>query len=245
MPEGGRVVLETANVSLDEAEVLRATVEPATHVMLAVSDTGHGMDSETRARIFEPFFTTKALGEGTGLGLSTVWGIVKQSRGSIQVESEPGRGTTFRVCLPRVERPLDVPEMGGEGTEPHGGSETILLVEDEVEVRALARDILLSEGYSVLEAASSTNALEIAGRYPDTIHLLLTDVVMPQMSGPALAERLTAARPGLRVLYCSGYTDTAVHRGLLEKSTAFLQKPFTLDDLASKVRAVLAAPHRG
>jgi CheY-like chemotaxis protein len=207
--------------------------------MLAVTDTGIGMDAETRARIFEPFFTTKEAGKGTGLGLSTVYGIVKQSGGSITVESQPGRGATFRVYLPRVAQAGPVRDAVG-GPRRRRGSETVLLVEDEAEVRELTREILENEGYSVLLAADGPGALGVSQQHPGRIHLLLTDVVMPEMSGSELARRLQGRDPDLKVLYTSGYTDdTLVRHGVSESRAALLHKPFTAESLAGKVREVL------
>ena len=243
MPDGGKLAIETANVELDDAQAHRSVVVPAGHyVMLAVSDTGTGMDAATQAHIFEPFFTTKEKGKGTGLGLSTVYGIVKQSGGFIWVYSEPGLGSTFKIYLPSVEDAAEsVP--GPEAPEPpFGGSETILLVEDEEAVRALASRILQERGYRVLESARPEDALQIAEHHQEPIDLLLTDVVLPKMSGRKIAEHLTALRPSTKVLYMSGYTDDAVFRsGVLESNTAFLQKPFTPSGLARKVREVLDA----
>jgi two-component system cell cycle sensor histidine kinase/response regulator CckA len=243
MPRGGSLTVETAVVDLDDAyAVSHRGTRPGRYVMLAVSDTGVGMDEETQARIFEPFFTTKELGKGTGLGLSTVYGIVRQCGGCIWVYSEPGRGTTFKVYLPRVE----------EGAERAGppvaqaalprGSETILLVEDEEMLRGLVEESLTTSGYNVLVARHGAEALGIAERHEGTIQLLLTDTVMPGMGGRELAQQLVEARPGLEVLYMSGYTDDAVVRhGVLAAEVAFLQKPFTPDALARKVREVLDA----
>ncbi|HXA98527.1 MAG TPA: response regulator [Candidatus Dormibacteraeota bacterium] len=240
MPQGGKLTIETANVELDEAYTRRHPGASAGRfVMLAISDTGHGMDAAVKARIFEPFFTTKEPGKGTGLGLATVFGIVKQSGGSIWVYSEPGQGTTFKVYLPRVEAPVDRLAPASAPTLAPG-SETILLVEDDDEVRALARETLDGNGYTVISAAAPTEALRLAGTHSGPIHLLVTDVVLPQLSGRGLAERLTPDHRDLRVLYMSGYTDDAVVRhGMLEEGTLFLQKPFTPYALLLKVREVL------
>jgi signal transduction histidine kinase/ActR/RegA family two-component response regulator len=243
MPQGGRLTIETANVHLDAAYARRRPgISPGPHVMLAVSDTGCGMDAETQARLFEPFFTTKGPGKGTGLGLSTVYGIVKQSGGNIWVYSEPGRGTAFKIYLPRVEEPVELEEVqpAPEAARPSKASKTILLVEDEDGVRELVRDVLQEHRYTVLEAREAGEAIQLSSRHPGPIHLLLTDVVMPQISGRALAERLAPLRPEMKVLYMSGYTENAiVHHGVLDQGTAFLQKPFTAETLAQKVREVL------
>jgi CheY-like chemotaxis protein len=242
MPEGGRVTIETANVELDEHYARQHVgAEPGPYVMLAVSDTGIGMDAATQARIFEPFFTTKPLGKGTGLGLSTVYGIVRQSGGNIWVYSEPGQGTTVKVYLPRVEEAEE--PVDAQPVPPGRGTETILLAEDEDEVRALAHEVLAGYGYTVLEAREPTEAIQIAEGYAGPIHLLVTDVVMPDLSGRALAERLAPLRPEMKVLYVSGYTDDAIiHHGVLEAGTAFIQKPFTPEGLGRKVRQVLETP---
>jgi two-component system cell cycle sensor histidine kinase/response regulator CckA len=243
MPRGGRLVIETADAELDVGYARRhGEVSPGPYVLMAVSDTGVGMDAATRARIFEPFFTTKPLGEGTGLGLAMVYGIVKQSGGHVAVYSEVGRGSTFKIYLPRVADDGEPLPARPPVVWPAGGGETILLVEDEAGVRELAREVLEEAGYPVVEASDPEQALRIAEQHDGPIHLLLTDVVMPRIDGPELARRLLAARPRLKVLFMSGYTDGAVaEQRLLERGTAFLQKPFTPDALARKVRQVLDA----
>jgi CheY-like chemotaxis protein len=244
MPEGGKLTIETANVELDEEYARNhVSVKPGPHVMLAVTDTGCGMDSGTRSQIFEPFFTTKEVGRGTGLGLSTVYGIVKQSGGNIWVYSEPGRGTTFKVYLPRVEEAVE-PEKARKPVETRArGRETVLVVEDEDVLRGLVKRMLGLLNYRALEAASGGDAFLLCERHKEPIHLMITDVVMPQMGGRQLAERLAALHPEMRVLYMSGYTDNAiVHHGVLEPGTPFLQKPFTASSLARTVREVLDAP---
>jgi len=242
MPNGGRILIETSNVDLDDAYAQdHVTVRPGRYVMLAVTDTGIGMTSDTVAHIFEPFYTTKESGRGTGLGLSTVYGIVKQSGGYIWVYSEPGKGTTFKVYLPRVEEGVEV-SSSAEIPAPaaRDGKETILLVEDELAVRELTRMVLSKRGYSVLEALNPADAERLAGSHGSEIHLLLTDVVMPGMSGRELAKRLTARHRNLRVLYMSGYTDNVIAEdGTLEEGVAFLEKPFTPQVLAQKVRETL------
>jgi nitrogen-specific signal transduction histidine kinase/ActR/RegA family two-component response regulator len=243
MPEGGKLVIETANVELDDTYADRHTVvTPGRYVMLAVTDTGTGMDAETQSHIFEPFFTTKEKGSGTGLGLAMVYGTVKQSGGYVWVYSELGQGTTFKIYLPRVEEVAES-VLGSEVRgRPVTGSETILLVEDEGAVRALATKVLQDLGYKVLASGSPEDSFQIGERHTGPIDLLLTDVVLPGMSGREVAEHLVRLRPTLKVLYMSGYTDYAVARhGVLEPGTAFLQKPFTPANLARKVREVLDA----
>ena len=241
MPDGGRLTIETADVVLDTDYARRHVgVSPGRYVMLAVSDNGCGMDKQTQARIFEPFFTTKEEGKGTGLGLSTVYGIVKQSGGNIWVYSEPGRGTTFRIYLPRIEGVAEAIEPGKAQEPLPTGSETILLAEDDAGVRKLAKTILQTHGYTVLEAAQGEDALRLSGQHEGLIHLMVTDMVMPEMSGRELAERLKPLRPNMKILFVSGYTDKAMlHNGELDPGMAFLQKPFTPQTLARKVREVL------
>jgi two-component system cell cycle sensor histidine kinase/response regulator CckA len=240
MPKGGRLTIETANVTLDD-DYARDHVGAAAgeHVMLAVTDTGMGMDRATQSRIFEPFFTTKGPGKGTGLGLSTVFGIVKQSGGNIYVYSEPGRGATFKVYLPRTDAPLVTPDSRPPSSIKRG-SETILLVEDDDQVRRVVSGVLSRNGYQVLQAANAREALAIADQFQTQIHLLLTDLVLPRMSGTELAQQIQTRRTGVRVLCMSGYTDDAAYgSGLLETGMAFLQKPLTPDSLLRKVREVL------
>ena len=240
MPTGGKLVIETADAELTEqyAELHQAVI-PGRYVMLAVSDTGVGMDAQTKARIFEPFFTTKEKGKGTGLGLSTVYGIVKQSGGYVWVYSEPGHGTTFKLYLPRVDAPAE-PQAPPRETATLTGTETILLAEDDEILRPLTKGLLARLGYTVLDAESAEQALAVAGARQGPIHLLVADVVMPGASGRELARRLAQSRPETRVLYVSGYTDDAiVHHGMLEPGLKFLQKPFTPAVLARKVREVL------
>jgi hypothetical protein len=239
MPRGGRLTIETANVELDEEYARKhITVQAGSYVLLAVSDSGVGMDEATQARIFEPFFTTKEAGRGTGLGLATVYGIVKQSGGNVWVYSEMGRGTTFKIYFPRVNMPLAAPRASEAAPAP-GGNETLLVVEDAEAMRRMSCEFLASRGYTVLEAKDGPEALALAEQHPQ-IHMLITDLVMPGMNGRELAQQLCARNPQFRVLYVSGYTGDAVVRlGILEGAAAFLQKPFTLHGLACKVREIL------
>ncbi len=240
MPMGGCLTIETRNVELDSDYVdRRPGVQPGPYVMLAISDTGMGMEEGVRQRIFEPFFTTKESGKGTGLGLATVYGIVRQSGGHIWVYSEMGKGTTFKIYLPRTQEPAC--EQGSPRIEGLvGGTETILIVEDDEAVRELTRRILETAGYDVLTAADGEEALRLWERRDASIHMVLTDVIMPGMSGRELAERLKASDPAMKVLYMSGYTDNAiVHHGVLDDGTHFIEKPFTVLELARKVREVL------
>jgi PAS domain S-box-containing protein len=242
MPRGGRLTIETANATAPtppgaagpDDGIARAAV------MLAVADTGVGMDAETRSRIFEPFFTTKDPGRGTGLGLSTVYGVVEQSGGQIEVDSEPGAGTTFRIYLPRVPDPVEPETPAIAAAAPRGGTETILFVEDDPEVRALGREALEIHGYTVLEAENGVEALALATGHPASIDLVVTDVVMPKMRGDQLARALARAKRDMKILYISGYAEfQSVHPQLLEEGAAFLQKPFSPTKLAAKVRDML------
>jgi CheY-like chemotaxis protein len=228
MPGGGAATIRTANVSLDTGDF----------VELTFTDTGVGMTQQERQHLFDPFFTTKQ--GGTGLGLATVYGIVEQSGGTIEVDSEPGLGASFRILLPAVARPADDAVERREAAPPENGSETILLVEDEAVVRQLVAEILETSGYTVLQATDGPSALELLRRHAGQLDLLLTDVVMPGMSGPDVAKAVTSMRPGTQVLFTSGYTDSAIdHHGVLEPGIAFLQKPFSADELTRKVRALV------
>jgi PAS domain S-box-containing protein len=241
MPSGGKLTIETSNVELNEAEARsHVALTPGRYVMLSVSDTGVGMTPDIMEHVFEPFFTTKEKGKGTGLGLSTVYGIVKQSGGNILVHSEAGKGATLKIYLTRVDEPLEEEKKNIEKEELPRGDETILVAEDEEEVRKVAVRMLSERGYKVLEASQGVDALHICGKIDGPIHLLLTDVVMPEMSGRELAESLVSLRSGIKVLYMSGYTDNAiVHHGVLERGVNYIQKPFTVEGLARKVREVL------
>lgn len=241
MPSGGELIIETANVERDES-LFQSPIHmlPGRCVMVSIRDTGVGMTSEVKERIFEPFFTTKEQGKGTGLGLSTVYGIVTQIGGTICVDSEPGHGTTFRICLPRADEPLEeVREMvAGEGFSQ--GNEKILVVEDEKEVRKLSVQILKNQGYTILEASNGVEALRIFEQQNDPVHLILTDVVMPQMGGKELADRLRSISPSIKIIFTSGYTDRAIaQNGQFHDRLDFLEKPFSPAGLVQKVREVL------
>jgi CheY-like chemotaxis protein len=243
MPRGGRLVIQTSTVEVGDTEDGSLGIKPGSYVSLSVSDTGVGMDQGTLQHIFEPFFTTKERGKGTGLGLATVYGIVNQSGGHVWAYSEPGKGTTFRIYLPRMRRE----ETSGVAKAPSGaasrGSETILVVEDENTVRMVAVGNLRKAGYRVLEARNAEEALQAASAHGGSIDLVLTDVLMPGIHGPELVRRFRERTPGLRALYMSGHADDALfHHGILEGGLAFLEKPFTRDELTRKVREVLDTP---
>jgi len=241
MPSGGKLIIETNNAELDEPYARsHVAINPGLYVKLCVNDTGMGMTPEVKERLFEPFFTTKKKGKGTGLGLSTVYGIVKQSGGNIWVDSEPGLGTTFNIYLPRVDETLEEMRKKGTREDLPAGGETILVVEDEEDVRRLAVRILERQGYTVLEASCGNDALVLSKERKEPIHMVLTDVVMPGMSGPQLTGQLIHLHPKMKVLYMSGYTDNAVlHHGVLEEGVNYIQKPFTIDGLMKKMREVL------
>jgi two-component system cell cycle sensor histidine kinase/response regulator CckA len=241
MPHGGKLTLETSNELLDESYAQRHQPSVAgRYVMLAVTDTGHGMSPETQARIFEPFYTTKEVGKGTGLGLSMVYGIVKQSGGYIWVYSEPDRGTTFKIYLPRVDQPAETSGSENRSRSVQRGTETILLVEDDPQLRQLSSSVLAHCGYKVLTANGPEEGLAICRENHRDIRLLVTDVVMPRMNGRQLAEQIVQVAPNVKVLYISGYTSNAiVHYGVLDAGLWFLPKPFTLSALVAKVREVL------
>ncbi len=247
MPHGGRLILETANVDLDPAyTAAHPVMSPGRYILLAVTDTGCGMDAETQARIFEPFFTTKEKGKGTGLGLATVYGIIKQSGGFIWVYSEVEKGATFKIYLPRLDQPSQKFEHPRQASDLPGGSETILLAEDEQDVREISREFLALAGYTVLEAKDGPEAVEIARRHAHDIHVLVTDMVMPGMAGRELASQLVALRPGLKVIYISGYTEHAVGQpGEWDSSAILLTKPFSRGAILRAVREVLEGRKQG
>jgi len=242
MPSGGKLTIETKNVELDEAYAkTHLDVRAGPHVQLAVTDTGVGMERDVLARIFEPFFTTKEEGKGTGLGLATVFGIVKQSGGHVWVYSEPGHGTTFKIYFPRSESAA-AREAARNTAEPARGDETVLVVDDDDQVRAVACAVLRRSGYVVLEASNGGEALLVSEKHGATIDLLLTDVILPRMSGREIAERVVAMRPAIKVLFMSGYSDEATRQhGVLDSRVPFVEKPITPDSLRAKVRAVLDA----
>jgi CheY-like chemotaxis protein len=244
MPQGGRLTIETANVELDkEYSRAHSDVSPGPYVLLTVSDTGSGMTAAVKARLFEPFFTTKEVGKGTGLGLAVIHGVVKEAGGHVEVESEPGVGTIFRVYLPRVNQPAWSGPSLSDMSIPPRGTETVLMVEDEEGVRILTRHLLKGFGYTVMEAASGADALSQAGKHAGPVDLLITDVVMPGMSGGQVATEMATLHPEARVLFVSGYTNDAVVRhGILQDKVHFLPKPFSPMGLAVKIREVLDSP---
>jgi CheY-like chemotaxis protein len=247
MPAGGRLLIETSNAELDfNYSTVHPIVRPGRHVLLAVSDNGCGMDAETQAHIFEPFFTTKEQGKGTGLGLSTVYGVVKQSGGFIWVYSEVSKGTCFKIYLPRVDQPADKPGVSQPYSEAPRGTETVLLAEDENDVREVAREFLESGGYKVIEAPDGATALRLAAEHRGEIGILITDMVMPKMTGQELARRLRAERNGLRVLYMSGYSEGAAAESAQGDSPIrLLTKPFSRSAILRTVREILGNGNSG
>jgi CheY-like chemotaxis protein len=243
MPGGGDLTITTANTILDEAWVrLYPGVRPGPHVVLAVRDTGHGMDEDTQARMFDPFFTTKDRNKGTGLGLSTVYGTINQSGGTVTVSSKPGEGTTIQIFLPRVEEIIQAVEQTEEAPKASNGEETILVVEDDDAVRRMTREFLTIKGYTVKEARSGAEAIEFLGNHKESVDLVLTDVIMPGMKGRELGGRLAALRTDIKILYMSAHTeDTVMDLDMIAPGTAFIEKPFSPEELASKVREVLVA----
>jgi two-component system, cell cycle sensor histidine kinase and response regulator CckA len=239
MPEGGKLLLETGNVTLADATTRgRPETTPGDYVVLAVTDTGRGMDAATVGRIFEPFYTTKERGAGTGLGLSTVYGIVRQSGGHIEVESQPGQGTTFRLYFPKVAEEAEAFSPNPPGERSLMGSETVLLVEDEEALRAVGKEMLETYGYTVLLAGDGTAGLELAQNHPQPIQLLMTDILMPKMGGIELAERLSELHPEVKVLYTSGYNDSGASL-LMVAGARYLQKPYAMEVLARTLRELL------
>lgn len=241
MPDGGKLIIETSNTGFDEEDCrVRADVHPGSYVMLAISDTGHGMDAEVKRHLFEPFYTTKPVGQGTGLGLAMIFGTVKQSGGTIEVYSEVGQGTTFKIYLPKIEGQVEPVAQPCSTPEMPEASGTILLVEDEASVRELAAKILKRLGYTVLPAPNGGEAFLLAEKYHDRIDLLMTDVIMPGMNGRELSSRLRQIRPDMEILFTSGYTaNVIVHHGVLDENVNFLGKPYSMQALANKVRQVL------
>jgi CheY-like chemotaxis protein len=241
MPEGGKLIIETSNAEIDDSYVdTHADTSAGPHVLLAVTDTGVGMDEGTLSHAFEPFFTTKLKGQGTGLGLSTVYGIVKQNGGWVWAYSEVGKGTVFKIYLPRIQSAVEAPNSVKPLSDVLTGAECILIVEDQAEVRKLAADVLKRFGYRVLEAANGNEALVLCERFDGQIHLMVTDVVMPGMNGRELANRMRALRPDIKVLYVSGYTANAiVEEGVIEPEIEYLSKPFSPSALGRRVREIL------
>jgi CheY-like chemotaxis protein len=247
MPTGGDLTISTANTQLDDDWVrLYPGARPGPHVVLAIRDTGHGMDADIQARMFDPFFTTKDRDKGTGLGLSTVYGTIDQSGGSITVSSKPGEGTTIQIFLPRVEETIQTVEVAEELPGASHGEETILVVEDDDAVRRMTREFLTIKGYTVREASSGLEAIEFLGNHTETVDLVLTDVIMPGMKGRELGGRLAAIRTGIKILYMSAHTeDTVMDLDMIVPGTAFIEKPFSPEELASKVREVLVGNKGG
>jgi CheY-like chemotaxis protein len=242
MPTGGKLIIQTSNARLDRAtaQQIGASLEPGNYVVLSVIDTGAGMDEETKSHIFEPFFTTKGPGKGTGLGLATVYGIVRQTGGGISVESEPGKGSTFRIYLPQVTAPVDLTKTTAAPVDKSKNFETVLVVEDEEIVRELVCEVLQEQGYNILCARDGVDALKLAENFDGKIHLLVTDVIMPNMNGQELAAQLSTLRPDMKVLYVSGYSDNDIgDHGVLDPRFELLQKPFTPQTLARKIRDVI------
>jgi CheY-like chemotaxis protein len=241
MPDGGRLLIETSNIRLDQAYATQHIgVHPGNYILLTITDSGHGISQAVKEHIFEPFFTTKEMGKGTGLGLATVFGIVKQNRGNILVESEEGLGTTFRVYLPSSSETMPAPARAPAELPILPGHETILIVEDNAEVRGLARRILQKQGYTLLEVQNGQEALQLVTQYPEPIHLVLTDMIMPGMNGKVLAEELLRRRPELKIIFMSGYANNIIAEpGDLNSQSAFVQKPFSAKTLVQKIQAAL------